>query len=251
VEKSQRFSKRVCARLKYYVYAYLDPREGKPFYIGQGSKNRVFDHLKEDSDKEKVKKIRELDSLGLKPIIYILRHGLTASEAILVESVAIDLLGVENLTNCVRGHHSRKLGRMSVDEIIRIYDADEVTITEPSILIRINKAYVPNMSARELYEKTRSCWKLSKQREKAKYAMAVFDGVILEVYRIEAWLPGGSTFGEDYHKGRNLEHAKARYEFVGQIAYEIRDKYIGKSVRHLWPQGAQYPILYVNVRDSE
>lgn len=245
-----RFSKKVCDALQCYVYAYFDPRDGKPFYIGQGCGNRVFSHLHETSDKEKVQRIDALKDLGLQPGIYILRHGLTAEEAKLVESVAIDLLGVDNLTNIVRGHHSRKFGKRSIEEIVRIYDADEVTITEPAVLIRINKVYRPDMTRRELYEMTRSCWRVGPDREKAEYAMAVFDGVILEVYRIEAWLPGGSTFGDDCHGERDLDALKDRFEFVGRIAHEVRDKYIGKSVRHIWSLGAQNPVRYVNVRGS-
>ena len=49
--------------------------------------------------------------------IDILRHGLTPEEALVVESAAIDLLGLDDLANRVRGQHSRDLGRTSVDAI--------------------------------------------------------------------------------------------------------------------------------------
>ena len=51
--------------LKGYVYALKDPRDGKIFYAGQGSKNRVFDHFQE------AKKF--LNSPQGKPSVKILR----------------------------------------------------------------------------------------------------------------------------------------------------------------------------------
>jgi len=32
-------------RLKYYVYALIDPRNNKPFYIGKGKDNRIYNHV--------------------------------------------------------------------------------------------------------------------------------------------------------------------------------------------------------------
>ena len=32
-------------RLKYYVYALIDPRGNKPFYIGKGKGSRIYNHV--------------------------------------------------------------------------------------------------------------------------------------------------------------------------------------------------------------
>jgi hypothetical protein len=35
-------------KLRYYVYLYVDPRDGKVFYIGKGKEERCLDHLFKD-----------------------------------------------------------------------------------------------------------------------------------------------------------------------------------------------------------
>lgn len=57
----------------YYIYAYIDPRTNLPFYIGKGTANRKFNHLKEHDGKtenrDKLAIIKELAANGLTPII--------------------------------------------------------------------------------------------------------------------------------------------------------------------------------------
>ena len=45
-----KISYEVAKILKSYVYVYIDPRNGKPFYIGRGKGNRLFSHLSEKSE---------------------------------------------------------------------------------------------------------------------------------------------------------------------------------------------------------
>jgi hypothetical protein len=104
-----------------YVYLLVDPRDGRVFYVGKGEGGRCFQHLAEarttraDSlgDYTKLRTIREIEASGRAVRIDILRHGLTPEEALVVESAAIDLLGLDDLANRVRGRHSRDLGRTS------------------------------------------------------------------------------------------------------------------------------------------
>jgi hypothetical protein len=82
----------------YYVYVYLDPRTPgqyvstfcsllfKPFYVGYGKNNRLFDHLKEARPTRKYKNshklntIRELTRLQLLPIIFKVATNLSKKD---------------------------------------------------------------------------------------------------------------------------------------------------------------------------
>ena len=97
------------------------------------------------------------------------------------------------------------------------------------------------MSNEELYEATRGIWKLGSRRDHAEYVMAVYQGIVREVYRIEKWRPAGTL----PYKTRDAEGFKksGRWEFEGVIATEVRDEYIGNSVG----LGGQNPIRYKNI----
>lgn len=238
------FSRKVTERLGYYVYLYIDPRDSTPFYIGKGKGNRCFLHLDDRSDTEKVQRIREIRSAGLEPRIDILKFGLTEQEALLVESTAIDLLDVGKLTNRVRGHGSRRDSRGGVAEIAARLDADAIEVTDPSILIVINQLYRHDMGVHELYDATRTAWKVGERRNEAGFAMAVFQGVVREVFEIRAWLPAGSSMRLRDSDGRSPNRG-TRWEFVGNVAEEsVRQKYLNRSVAHYFPKGAQNPIKY-------
>ena len=57
----------------YYIYAYIDPRNNLPFYIGKGKDGRKFNHLKEHDNhtenRDKLAILKELKQLGMTPII--------------------------------------------------------------------------------------------------------------------------------------------------------------------------------------
>jgi serine/threonine protein kinase len=84
-----------------------------------------------------------------------------------------------------------------------------VRITEPALLIRINRLYREGMSAEALYDSTRGVWRVGTRREGAKYAMAVYGGVVREVYEIDRWHPAGTTPYKDLRQGRIERKAPA------------------------------------------
>ncbi|MCP8616379.1 LEM-3-like GIY-YIG domain-containing protein [Salirhabdus salicampi] len=241
------FSKEVINQLKYYVYIYSDPETGEIFYVGKGKGNRVFSHLKDLNNREKNNTIQRIYDKGLNPKIEILTHGLEDEHtALKVEAAIIDLIGKEKLTNRVRGWQSGVFGRVEVNKLISHYEREKVYICEPSILIRVNRLFRYGMSDIELYDATRGIWRIGHDREKAHFAFAVFDGIVQEVYEIQAWFKAGSTFNTRGSLGDN-----ERWEFVGHKAVQsIREKYIGKSVEHYLNKNAQNPLKYVNIKEG-
>jgi len=224
---------------------YSDPDTNLPLYIGKGNGNRCFQHLNDDSESKKVQKLKDLKESGKKPIIELLRYGLTDNEATLLEAAMIDFVGIDNLTNKVRGIHSRSFGRFSVNEILQNYEAEDVDVEENVLLIKINQLYRRNMSEQELYEATRGIWVVGKKRNQVDYAFSVFQGIVKEVYKIEKWHPAGTL---EYQYRDILDYmGDNRWEFEGKVVSDdIRCKYLGKSVRQYIARGNQNPIRYIN-----
>lgn len=241
----KRLPQAVTKHLGYYVYLYIHPETEDVFYVGKGRGNRALSHVAGIGDTPHDEVIRELKKRGLAPRIEILIHDLKdESAALAVETAAIDLLGLEKLTNRVHGHHSSRRGRMTLDQVLSLYQRKKVTIKEPMVFIRIARAYRYGMSPVELYDATRSAWKMGHRRERAQYALAVFDGIVREVYRITTWLPSGSTLKNDRLQGDPRDD---RWEFVGTLAEDsVRNKYLNHSVAHYFSEHSQNPLLYVN-----
>jgi len=169
----------------------------------------------------------------------MLRFGLNDDQATLLEAAIIDLLGLNNLTNKVRGEHSRSFGRVTVDELLLQKTAKPAKIEHPALLITINRLYRSDMSSQELLEATRGIWKLGERRAKAEIAMAVYQGIVREVYRIKSWHPAGTLIyrTRDSVKFKNSR----RWEFDGEVATDLRQQYLHKSVG----KSGQNPIRYV------
>ena len=244
----QKFSKKTKDVLGYYVYVYSDPDSKEPFYVGKGKNDRVFNHLSDKSETDKVIKIKEIEQQGKEPIIEILAHGLDEETALKVEAAAIDLIGIDNLTNKQRGYNSADHGKIEVSRLDARYKNEQLNFTEVTdnlLFIKVNKLYRNDMSDLELYDITRGYWKINiENAKKVDFVLSVYEGMILEVYEVMEWLPALSTFTtrqDDLDK----DSLKKRYEFIGRIADDkIRSKYVNKSVSDYFKKGEQNSIKY-------
>jgi hypothetical protein len=118
-----------------------------------------------------------------------------------------------------------------------------VRIDEPVLAININQTYRHGIGAGELYDCTRGIWRLARNRaERARFAFAVYQGVIKEVYEINQWHQECST--EYKNRQPSPTKLKNRFEFIGNLAQDnVRDKYLEKQMPE--PHG-QNPIRYYN-----
>jgi hypothetical protein len=114
-------------------------------------------------------------------------------------------------------------------------------VEEPAVLITINKTFRHGISSLELYEATRGFWVIGPRRDKVEVAVAVYRGVIREVYRIRNWYPAGTL--EYRTRDVGVNRGSGRWEFDGEVASDLRAKYVGRFVG----KGGQNPIRYVNV----
>lgn len=116
---------------------------------------------------------------------------------------------------------------MTIEQVNSLYDKRKAEITEPAILIRINQAFRYSMTDIELYDYTRGRWKVSRiQAKKAKYAFAVYEGIIQEIYEIIDWFEAGKTFSvrHDKKNPETLRKLEGRFEFIGNIASSLIQK---------------------------
>lgn len=187
--------------------------------------NRAYDHLNSEYEETaKHRRIKEIRAAGAEPVVEILRYGLETKEACFeVEAAIIDTLGLENLTNRVRGHGIER-GRQTAAEVERLYGSRPVDIAdigEPLMLFFVNRTYSPTMSEIEIYDCVRQFWSGVGVSRRARdesgalsypTALGVVDGVIVRAYSIVEWFPAGTTLST-----RGPVAGDGRWEFVGQL----------------------------------
>ena len=251
-ETSDEFPQSVIEALEHYVYRLEDPQNDEVFYVGKGVGNRAFQHarnaLTDPRRTDKRARIRKIFRAHLTPRIVIHRHGLSEAEAFLVEASVID--AYSGLVNEHQGHDTRR-GVMTIEEVIEAYGAEEAEITEPVMLIKIEKEWRRDLTPKQLYERTRRYWLANPKSRKPppRYAMSVARGIIREVYEIEDWepYPDLSKVELDASRMHRKQAVKAqrRVGFIGKPACD-KAHYVGQSVRRYQRAGNQNPIKYLN-----
>lgn len=265
-QSPKQFSEKALMSLSgYYVYALVDPRTNEVFYIGKGTDNRVFSHEIESekspkSEKSKLKKIREIESIGLAVKRVIINWGMTESEAFASEASLINLmnfLSKDTLTNVVTGHHVHE--SLTVEDFELLHGSECLKLSEIKhsiLIIKINKLYHRDMTAKEMYDAVRGHWRASlntiKQR-KVKYVFGVYNQLIVAVYQPDEWHYVHEMIDvprtEDWNKDI-FERMKNRIYFICKD-YEKLDAegmfYLNKSIAELKVnQSAQNPITYLS-----
>lgn len=247
------FKESVKESLRYYVYALVDPRNKRIFYVGKGCGDRVFQHaedaLNENIEGIKLATIRDIRHSGLDVEYYILRHNLTEEEAFLVESSIIDLLtyeafNLENvLTNLVSGHHQWNEGIKTATEISTLYDCPQIDpiYGEKLLLVSLNKTYKQSKATGVYhrandYESARKYWAISPEKaDKINYILGVYRGIVRIVidvkgYKIVKVAEDGTVF------------KKPRFAFDGDIITD--SPYLNKDVSH-YPFGSGGAVTYI------
>ena len=248
----------------FYVYALVDPRDNKAFYIGKGTGNRVFAHEIESSkfskiEKKKLQKIREIESEGLAVKRLIINWGLSEDEAFIAEATLINLLNYMpdiQLTNEVAGHHTH--GSCTVEEFELQYGAVPLNpedIKHSIIVIKINRLYRRDMSPAELYDIVRGYWAASLksiENRKVKYVFGVYNGLIVAVYKPDEWHYVDemlNTPQADLLTPDDYERLKGRVYFICNDFNNLDEEgafYLHKSIANLKVnQSAQNPITYL------
>jgi uncharacterized protein len=235
--------------LGFYVYAYIDPRNESVFYIGKGVGTRATDHLYDNTESKKVARIKNIRDAGLQPRIDIMAHQLRDDlESSRVEAALIEFMGVNQLTNLVKGRFSTDYPRRPLDDFVMEHAPQQVDVTDPALLIRINRQFKYGMSVEALYETTRGIWVVGERRKRARFAMAVYAGIIREVYVIESWHNAGTTAYSTRDQAELAKQKSKRWEFLGYVASEAqRSRYVGRSVANLFRVGQRSPVVGVGL----
>lgn len=114
----------------------------------------------------------------------------------------------------------------------------ENEFTMPTAIIKINRKYREGMSDEEVKAVVSGWWRLRMEvADKVKLVLAVANGYVKGVYRVEKWIPATS------------QDETGRIGFIGTTADEATcRKFKGRSTKLLFSQGAANPVRYFNVK---
>jgi hypothetical protein len=238
------------SELEYYVYALIDPRDHKVFYVGKGKTERMFHHVMEslsiqDTNSEKslgkkLEKIKDIHNAGEKVDMRILHYGLTNEHAFIVESVLIDVFSnftsidnnaIGELTNSINGYDHRR-GFCDVEELNRRAAVKEKVDIHPDEKILAIKINGTEQDDKDILERVRKYWRIDPNHaNKATYIAACRHGVVVGLYiNVSGWKKDDNE-NRFYFEGTSVTDKK------------VLERYINKSID--FPKRAQYPIWYV------
>lgn len=237
------FTSEISDRLKYYVYRLIDPRNGETFYVGKGTGNRVFAHVKgelgaeADALTDKLQRIRDIRIDGFEVAHVIHRHGMDQQAAYEVEAALID--AYPEATNAVGGRASDERGLMHANQIVERYKAREAVFKHKAILINANRSAAKEES---VYEAVHYAWKLDPQKAaKAEVVLAVLQGLIVGAFIADHWLPATRA-----NFPNTPEDRPGSWGFTGREAPEsVARLYLRRRIPDsMRKRGAANPVKY-------
>ena len=269
----------VASKLGWYVYLLVDPGSGRPFYVGRGHGDRCFLHVlsaralgaagaepaaragrappiggdpRSERDRGPhdaagrefpvLDRINEVEA-SVGPVgVEILRHGLDADQARLVEVAAHDALGL---------HLDPKLAsqRQSASELgVRLAKRAKFKRDHPVVLLPVGG---PGVDA--AYEQVRHGWRIGRRwtdpgsPRSPRWAVIVAAEMVVAVYRVESWEPtpvhgrsdrDGATTAATTPTVRAPARSSSRYSFIGVRDEELEGRYVGRSAASYLHAGA-------------
>jgi hypothetical protein len=230
----------VADKLGCYVYLLVDPRSGRPFFVGRGRGDRCHRHVEAARSGDRSSKyplldrIREVEADGRSVRVEILRHGLTPAEADLVEASVADALGLLHATRL----DSQR--RPAVEVGAALAKKARFKRDHQVVLLRVDPSGVTTAypSVRHGWAIGRS-WTDTDSRRSPLWAVVVAGDVIDAVYRIDSWEPSPAP------PGARPGAVPERFSFVGTPAPELDARYAGRSVRAYLDTGNPGDVTYV------
>lgn len=182
-----------------YVYALQDPDDQRIFYVGQGTGNRVFEHLERaekllESNKRLTSKFEAIHSVWSRSRdvrLVVLAGGLTDREADLVESATLNALNISpngELTNAIAAPHSSMVNVEDLAAAAYPYVDPARSYTKVMLLPAHKKK-----KNKDVYERCRRSWEVTKRHRDLRgdattaHAVAIVGGVSVGAYRVTKW----------------------------------------------------------------
>ena len=198
-----------------------------------------------NNEKEKNKRIFDIQSAGADVEKYIIRHGLTEIESFHLEAALIDIFSSQTwsnrqLLNIMGGYHSLDNGLKSVSEIEAFYCAEDITkdeITHNVLIVNINNTY---QKSQDVYEATRKSWLLNTNKvNDIELVISEYKGIFRAIYQPETW------------KTEIDEKGRSRWLFEGIDVSKDYPQYLNKN-NSFKKRGMANPVCYVfgNKKDN-
>lgn len=266
------FPAEMVARLGVYVYALVDPTDGRPFYIGKGRGNRVFQHVwsakgaipMDNSENvgaadsaavtsKKNTRIHQVFAAGFGVQHWIIRHGITSEDsadkvAFGAEQCLLDFAGLAqiDLVNLAGGHVATDHGMLTAEELTLRYCAEPVpALPAQCALIKVNAA-AKSATPEQIYQWSREAWIVG-DAARAIHGLPILvfaNDIVRAVHRADSWTPVGTLPA----KGKR---AVRKWRYLGEPDPELEKIYVGKSLREVraqrpdrkWRQHGWHPYL--------